>query len=279
MKLRRELGQNLLVDQGILRRIAMATGAGPDDLVIEIGPGTGNLTRALLATGARVTAVELDERLAAEAERRVGRNPALKVIRSDILKADLEELVPETDRPAIAVGNLPYYISSAIIFRLLENREMFRCIVVLVQKEVGERMASAPGSRSFGMLSVFCQAEADCRILFNVGRDEFRPVPEVDSCLVLLEPLPVGSAGIEDREMFERIVHGLFEHKRKTCYNSLRMSLDNGACSDLLPANADIEQTVTAAFEDIGIDGSKRPEQLDVQTIVALSNYFARRSF
>ncbi|MFA6449657.1 MAG: 16S rRNA (adenine(1518)-N(6)/adenine(1519)-N(6))-dimethyltransferase RsmA [bacterium] len=279
MKLRRELGQHLLVEQGILRRIAMATGAGPDDLIIEIGPGTGNLTRSLLATGARVIAIELDERLADTLERRIGPDPSLTVIRSDILKADLEEIVPESDRPALAVGNLPYYISSAIIFKLLENRDMFRSIVVLVQKEVGERMASPPGSRAFGMLSVFCQAEAECRILFNVGRDEFRPVPDVDSCLVHLDPLPIGSAGIEDREMFELIVHGLFEHKRKTCYNSLRMSMDRGACAELLPAGSDIEQTVLAAFSEIGIDGSKRPEQLDVKTIVALSNYFARRRY
>ena len=276
MRLRRELGQHLLTDGGALRRIAAATGAGPADLVLEIGPGTGNLTRALLNTGARVTAVELDESLADELESRMGDNPSLKVARADILKAPLEELVPESDRPAIAAGNLPYYISSPIVFRLLDHRALFRTIVVLVQEEVGERMASAPGSRAYGMLSVFCQAEAECRVLFRVGRDAFRPVPEVDSCLVRLDPLPEGSAGIEDSETFSLIVRGAFEHRRKTCYNSLRLSIEKGACAGLLGRDADIDSAIAAAFEEAGIDGSLRPEQFDVQTYVALANHFAR---
>jgi len=275
-KLRRELGQHLLVDHGILHRIAEATGAGPDDLVLEIGPGTGNLTGALLATGARVTAVELDENLAAELENRIGRNPLLTVVRCDILKAQLEELVPEPDRPAIAAGNLPYYISSPIIFRLLDNRHLFRNIVVLVQEEVGERMAARPNSRAFGMLSVFCQAEAECSVLFHVGRDAFRPVPEVDSCLVRVEPLPWGNSGVEDRRIFECIVHGMFEHRRKTCYNSIRLSFSKGACRDLQIPESDIDTTLERAFSSLEIDGSARPEQLDVPDFVAFANFFSR---
>jgi len=137
-------------------------------------------------------------------------------------------------------------------------------------------MASPPGSRTYGMLSVFCQAEAECKVLFRVPRDEFRPVPDVDSCVVRLEPLPTGSAGIEDAETFSAIVRGAFEHRRKTCYNSLRLSFEKGACSELLRPGADIDAVLAAALEDAGIDGSLRPEQFGVQDYVALANHFAR---
>jgi 16S rRNA (adenine1518-N6/adenine1519-N6)-dimethyltransferase len=276
MRLRKELGQHLLVDRKALHRIARAAEAGETDLCVEIGPGTGNLTRELLTTGARVTAVELDERMAEELAARFKDEPLLKIVRGDILKVDPSELVPPGDAPAIAVGNLPYYISSPIVFRLLEFRDLFSRIVVMVQEEVGERMCASPGSRAFGMLSVFCQVEAECKLLFRVGRDSFRPPPDVDSCVVSLEPLPPGTAGIEDRATFDLIVHGLFEHRRKTCYNSMRMSMGKGACRELLNPAADVEDTLKKTFAFLGVDAEARAETLDVATFVAIANHFHR---
>lgn len=276
MRLRKELGQHLLVDRGALKRIAREADVGEGGLCVEIGPGTGNLTRELLESGAWVTAVELDEAMAAELARRFDGEQRLRIVRDDILKAPLDALVPATDAPAVAAGNLPYYISSPIVFRLLERRDLFRRIVVMVQEEVGARMAAGPGSRAFGMLSVFCQVEAECRVLFRVGRDSFRPPPEVDSAVVLVAPLPPGAAGIEDRATFDLLVRGAFEHRRKTCYNSLRMSLEKGACRELLGPAADIEHTLKKVLHELEIGPDARAESLDVATFVALGNYFAR---
>ena len=277
MRLRKEIGQHLLTDRGALRRMAEAARVVPGGLCVEIGPGTGNLTRELLALGARVVAVELDERMAARLERSFSGEPRLSVVRADILKVSLDDLVPEADRPAVATGNLPYYISSPIIFKLLDRSELFSRVAALVQKEVGVRMCAPPGSRDYGMLSVFCQAVAECEELFTVPPGAFNPPPAVDSCAVSLAPLPPGSSGVEDRRIFSLIVRGLFEHRRKTCYNSLRISLLKGVCRELSDSGADAAGLQDSVFSDLKIDGSVRPEHLDVPTIIKVANEFARR--
>jgi len=279
MRLRKSLGQHLLVNRGVLKKIADSACSGDYGMILEIGPGTGNLTAELLRTGAHVTAVEIDENMIEQLNERFAGEPSFTLVRGDILEVPLAELVPEPMWPATVVGNLPYYISSPIIFRLLDHREIFSSITVMVQEEVGRRMTAQPGSRDFGMLSVFCQVEADCRMLFKVKRGSFKPPPEVDSAVVSIEPLPPGTGGIEDREVLARVVRGMFEHRRKTCYNSMRISLEKGECSGIINTGGDIGKTIETAFSDVGIDGNKRPEQLAVSDFISLANHFSRRRY
>jgi len=277
-KLKKRLGQHLLKDAGIQKRIAEASGAGPGTLCLEVGPGMGDLTSALLETGAKVVAVEIDPSMIAELYAMHGEDNNLDIVRGDILRKPLEELVPAEHRPAFATGNLPYYISSPIIFRLLENRELFERITVLVQKEVGARMAAAPGSSDYGPLSVFCAAEADGRVLFAVPREAFTPQPKADSCVVSLVPKRVGATGIKCRESFGRIVRGAFEYRRKTSLNSLRTCAEKGSLKDLFQGfDGDIKLLVEEALENAGIAPSARPQEIPVSSFITLSNFLCNK--
>lgn len=210
---RPKLGQHFLIKGSVLERIAAAACPRPEDLVIEIGPGRGALTRKLLQRAARVVAVEVDPFLAEYLRRAFAGEPRIEIVEADVLELDLARF----GRAPIA-GNLPYYITSPILdrtVRLAPPRAVF-----LVQKEVATRLAAHPGERDYGFLTVRTAVFADARRLFDVKPEAFRPPPKVDSAAVLLEPrsraLPV-----EDADAFVRFVGQCFQHKRKTIRNNL----------------------------------------------------------
>jgi 16S rRNA (adenine1518-N6/adenine1519-N6)-dimethyltransferase len=210
---RQKLGQHFLAGGAILERIAAAVCPTPCDLVLEIGPGRGALTRKLLERAARVVAVEVDPVLV-EHLRVTFPDPRIEVIHSDILETDL---APWRDAPI--AGNLPYYIMSPIVEKVVRLRPPRA--VLLMQKEVAQRLTAQPGTRDYGFLTVQTAAFATARVLFDVKPGAFRPPPKVDSAVVLLEPRQ-GDLGVDDPDAFVRFAGRCFRQKRKTIRNNLQ---------------------------------------------------------
>ena len=258
LRARHNLSQNFLADvdvlEGILREADPASGRG----VLEIGPGLGFLTGGLLATGARVTAVELDRGLAAllretfAAELEAG---LLRVVEGDALDQDLVHLVPP---PYDVVANLPYHITSPILHRLLGTAPRAGRLVLMVQREVAERVAAAPGAMSY--LSVFVQYHARARVAFRVPREAFEPAPKVESAVLVLEPYPADDrldAAAEDH--LWRIVQAGFRERRKMLHNVLARQLP-------VP-----EERVDEALAAVGIARDRRPQTVAVGEWIALA--------
>ena len=187
VRAKRSLGQNFLVDPNIQRRIVAALDLTPDDEVLEIGPGTGALTRHLAARAGRVVAIEKDDELAAALQAEFTDAAGVTIVHGDALEADLRALVRDPGRVKI-VGNIPYNITSPLIFHLLESGLSAERIVIMVQREVADRILAAPGEKAYGALSVGVRTVADVKRLFHVGRGAFRPVPDVDSTVIQITP-------------------------------------------------------------------------------------------
>jgi 16S rRNA (adenine1518-N6/adenine1519-N6)-dimethyltransferase len=210
---RQKLGQHFLIRGSILERIAAAACPARQDLVVEIGPGRGALTEKLLKRAARVVAVEVDPRLAERLRLKFAAEPRLEIVCADALRTNLAQW----GRATIA-GNLPYYIASPIVEKVLlldPPRAVF-----LIQKEVAERLVARPGGRAYGYLTVKTALFADARLLFEVKPAAFHPPPKVDSAVVLLEPRTRGP-GVPGRDAFLRFVAQCFRQKRKTLRNNL----------------------------------------------------------
>lgn len=276
MYLKKSLGQHLLVDEGALDGIVEAAGVGPGTRVFEIGPGAGALTKRLLNAGAAVTAVELDDRFAARLSDYATREDAisLNLVHADILSVDFDEAL----KPALAhgklkvVANLPYNIATAVIIRLLERPDLFSDITALVQKEVADRIAAPPKDSARGSLSVFCQSRAECVPGMLIPPSSFDPPPKVMSRLVKLKPFTADPFGIINRKLFDRLVESAFEHRRKTCYNSMRISLEKGAGASLLPPEMDAADLLDKLFESAGIGRPPRAQELDMRHWASLAN-------
>jgi 16S rRNA (adenine1518-N6/adenine1519-N6)-dimethyltransferase len=249
---KRRLGQHFLHDPAILRRIAAASGAGPDDTVLEIGPGPGGLTAALAATGARVVAIEKDTELIAPLATRI---PSLILAEGDALELDWHALAG-SERFIIA-GNIPYNITSPLIDKALEPPMPVR-VVFLVQKEVAERVAATPGQGSYGALSVGVQAVARVERLFSVPAGAFTPPPKVDSAVLRLTPLAAPLIAPADRGRFRAMVVGLFGLRRKQMLRALRELTG-------WPA-----ERCAAALEAAGIAATARAETLPPAMFVRL---------
>ncbi len=238
------LGQHFLVDPNTARRIVRLASVAPGDRVVEIGPGLGSLTLALLDAGATVTAVELDARLAAVLDEVTeGR---VQVVTGDALSVDLAALVPEG--PLRVVANLPYNVAVPIVVRVLEELPAASSLLVMVQAEVADRLAAPPGSRTYGAVSVKVAYHATARVVGRVPRTVFLPEPNVDSALVAItrrDAVAVDPALVSEARLFE-VVRAAFAHRRKM----LRRSLDGVVGEE--------------AFERSGVAPTGRPEELDV---------------
>ncbi len=256
---KKALGQNFLTDKNVLARIVEAGAVSGDDRVMEVGPGRGSLTGTLADTGARVLAVEIDRELAPLLEREFSGRENVEIVRADILDVDLAELL--LSRYAgkwKVVANLPYNISSQVLIRFLDNRELFSRMVLMLQKEVGERLIAPPGCKEYGILSVFCCLHFDIRREFIVKPGSFYPPPKVDSVVLRFEPLPAPRVDVGDEAFFRRVVRAAFGMRRKTLRNCLKsaMSLD--------------EKHLAQALERCGIDGGRRGETLSLEEFAAL---------
>ena len=262
LRARHSLSQNFLADVDVLESILAAAAPEPGDRVLEIGPGLGFLTRGLLDAGASVTAVELDRGLAALLRDELAPaldSGALLIVEGDALDQDLAQLV---EAPFDVVANLPYHITSPILHRLLGETPRPRRLVLMVQKEVAERIAAPPGRMSY--LSVFVQYHARTRVAFTVPAGAFEPEPAVESAVIVLEPYPeddrLPDAAAEDA--LWRLVQASFRERRKMLHNVLSRQLP------VEPAR------VAAALEAAGIEPDRRPQTLAVGEWIALLEAF-----
>jgi 16S rRNA (adenine1518-N6/adenine1519-N6)-dimethyltransferase len=261
---RKSLGQNFLVDVNIQERIALAAELTLDDVVVEIGPGLGALTGHLLERAKQVLALERDIDLATILETELKAVPSLKVIQGDALDYRFKAAATEAGRSLVVVGNLPYVITSPLIFAMLaaaQGGQVIDRAVLMVQKEFAQRMVAPPGNKTYGRLSVMVQQAADVEILFHVGAGAFLPPPTVSSTVVRLRPRAQPLAQLGTYFVFERIVREAFSGRRKMLRRSLEPAF--GA-----PA-------LHLAFEQAGIEGTRRAEELSVADFDRLAQALA----
>lgn len=252
---KRAFSQNFLVARSAVERIAEALAPRPDELTVELGPGLGTLTAALLRAGANVLAVERDRDMLAVLGDEFGGQPNLRVVEGDAASVNLTALAEEHG-PIALVGNLPYAVTGAILRNLTDQRAAVSRAVVMVQREVRDRLAAEPGTKTYGALSVFVQASFAVEPVLRVPAGAFFPPPKVESAVVRLVPLSTPRA--EETEAFRDIVHAAFGTRRKTLRNSLRRI---GA---------------EAALEVAGIDGARRGETLSIEELAVLGEAYAR---
>jgi 16S rRNA (adenine1518-N6/adenine1519-N6)-dimethyltransferase len=252
-KPRKRFGQNFLHDPQVIARIIAAVNPQPSDHLVEVGPGQGAITVELLKAAGKLDAVELDRDLIEPLQAKCAGFGEFTVHQGDALKFDFCSLASD-GRPLRLVGNLPYNISTPLLFHFLDQAACITDMHFMLQKEVVERMAAGPGSKTYGRLSVMLQTRCSVTPLFDIGPGAFNPPPKVDSAIVRLVPHSAPPFAIDDPALFERIVAQAFAQRRKT----LRKSLQR-----LVPA---------AAFEQAGIDPAERPEQLAPADFARLSN-------
>ncbi|WP_345776299.1 16S rRNA (adenine(1518)-N(6)/adenine(1519)-N(6))-dimethyltransferase RsmA [Luteimonas salinisoli] len=250
---KKSLGQHFLHERAYIERIVQALDPAPGDRLVEIGPGRGALTLPLLRRHGALTAIEFDRDLVAPLAAAAEGAGELAILREDVLAVDFAALAGDGP-PLRLVGNLPYNISSPILFHALDHAAAIRDMHFMLQKEVVERMAAGPGSKVYGRLSVMLQARCEVVPLFEVPPGAFRPPPKVDSAVVRLLPRAPESTGIDDQARFAAVVRAAFGQRRKTLRNALSVVCD--------------ADTIAAA----GIDPAARAEQLDVAAFVRLAN-------
>jgi 16S rRNA (adenine1518-N6/adenine1519-N6)-dimethyltransferase len=252
---RKSLGQHWLNDRRILERIADALELGGEETLVEIGPGRGSLTEVLVPRVKRLILVEYDRALAAILRQRYATNPVVEVIEADVLTVDFAGVVGGDDY--LLVGNVPYYITTPILFHALQPPRPRRA-VYLVQREVATRVASPPGSKEYGALSVNVQAVAHAKTLFKVAPGSFQPPPKVDSAVVRIEPRPDPVISPSEEVAFRRFVLDAFGMRRKQMRRILRA---------IWSLSVEDAETVLASA---GVDPEARPETLPPETFARL---------
>lgn len=248
---KRYLGQNFLYDPSILKRIIQVAQLSREDVVVEIGPGPGRLTRMLAERVRKVIAIELDKMLFEELKTELADYKNMEFIHGDALKYPYESL-PEFK----VVANIPYYITTPIIFRLLKARKNLRSMTFTVQKEVAERIAAAPGGRDYGVLSLMVQYYAEPRLKFIISKRSFRPMPRVDSAVLHIKILERPSVSVKDEEIFFKVIKTSFSQRRKMLSNSLKS----------------LREDIRDRLIQAGIDPERRPETLGIEEFARLSD-------
>ncbi len=253
---KKSLGQHFLKDPYYIKKITGVAGIGPDDQVLEIGPGLGHLTRKLAAGAKRVIAVEFDERLIPRLRKEFSETAKIEIVHADALEYQYDTL-PGTWK---VVANLPYYISTPIVRKLLQFREKFTTLSLMLQKEVAERIASPPGSKEYGFLSVLVQFYTEPRIEFMVPAGAFTPAPEVDSAVITLTVRTNSPVQVRDESFLMRVVKAAFSQRRKTLKNALKQ-LDVS------------REGMDKVFAATGIDLGRRAETLSIDEFGILADF------
>lgn len=264
---RKRLGQNFLVDARVLEAIIEAGDFSSEDVVLEIGAGTGVLTQRLALSSDRVMAVELDAGLFRILQSTFQANPNVTLIHADILDLDLSTLAGSESKPASikVVGNLPYYITTPILMKMLDASRLIKMILVMVQEEVGARIVASPGTKDYGALSIAATYRSDVQILRRVPASSFYPRPNVDSVLLRLDVRSQPAVAVRDEELFFWIVRSAFQYRRKTLRNALILAIRAGELQ--LPENS-----VDEALRALGIDPRVRGETLSKAEFAELAN-------
>ncbi len=259
-KFSKSLGQNFLIDGNIVRKIVSEANISKDDYVLEIGPGMGTLTEELAINAKKVVAVELDKKLLPILDETLEPYDNVEIVYGDILKIDVNNLIEEKlgGGPVKVVANLPYYVTTPIIGKLIEDNLKLDSIIVMVQKEVAERMSAVPGSKNYGSLSIFVNFYCEPKIVVKVPNTVFMPQPKIDSAVIKLD-IKSDLPDI-DREKFFAVVKAAFSKRRKTILNALStygFSLD--------------KEIIKEALESSGIKPEERAENISVEDFIKLS--------
>lgn len=263
----KSLGQNFLIDDNVIDRILEGARVSEGDKIIEVGPGIGTLTREMAKKAEKVTAIEIDKNLIPILEETLSEFDNVEVINEDILKVDVEKLVEEklSGGPVKLIANLPYYITTPIVMKFLEEDIPVTDIVVMVQKEVADRMNAVPSTKDYGALSVAVQYYCDTEIVAKAPRHMFIPQPNVDSTVIGLHIREEKKYNAENEDIFFKTVKAAFGQRRKTLLNSLSSMgmLDKASVKEVL--------------SDAGIDEKRRGETLSIEEFAHLSNIINER--
>lgn len=258
LRANKKLGQNFLINESIIYDIVKKANVTKEDVVIEIGPGLGSLTKELINNAKKVIAIELDPNMIDILKSRFGIFDNFEVIYGDVLKIDLEELIKGYDSVKV-VANLPYYITTPIIMKLLEDKLKIKSITVMVQKEVGERICATHKDKEYGAITVSVQYYSEPQIIIDVPKENFLPAPEVDSCVIRLDMREKPLVSLKDEKLFFRLIKGAFTQRRKTINNSLTCSGKS-------------KEEIIAALNKLGIDSKLRAENLSIQQYADIAN-------
>lgn len=255
----KSLGQNFLVDRNIIDKIITSAALGADDPVLEIGPGRGALTEIMAQRAARLLLIEYDHALAASLKETYSNDSRVAVVDADILAVNLDALLADQELKWKVVANLPYNISTQVLFKLMEVRNRVSRMVLMLQREVAERLTAAPDCSDYGVTTVLLGLWYDMRIEFIVAPGCFHPRPKVDSAVISFVPLAAPRAEVGDEEVFRRVVKAAFAMRRKTLSNCLKR------------AELTTNEQLSSILLECGIDGQRRGETLTLEEFATLS--------
>lgn len=256
------LGQNFLINPSVCPKMAELCGADENTGVIEVGPGIGVLTNELCKVAKKVVAIELDERLPAILGKTLADHDNVNVISGDVMKIDLHKLIEDEFQgmDVVVCANLPYYITSPVIMKLLEEKLPIKALTVMVQKEAADRLCAQMGTRECGAVTAAVRYYSEPKLLFKVSAGSFMPAPKVDSAVIRMDVDKKPALEIKDEKLFFRVVRGAFSQRRKTVANSL---------SSMLSID---KKTVNSAIVKAGVNPQARPEAMTLEEFAALSN-------
>lgn len=256
------LGQNFLVNPSVCPKMAQMCGADGNTGVIEVGPGIGVLTNELCKVAKKVVAIELDERLPKILEKTLADCQNVEIISGDVMKIDLHKLIEEKfpGMEVVVCANLPYYITSPVIMRLLEEKLPIKALTVMVQKEAADRLCAQMGSRECGAVTAAVRYYSEPRLLFKVSAGSFMPAPKVDSAVIRMDVDNRPKLSVNDEKLFFKIVRGAFSQRRKTVLNSLSSALGADKAS------------LQKAFEIAQVSPTLRPEAMTLEEFARVSN-------
>lgn len=264
--LKKSLGQNFIVEPNILANIVKAAGLDEHTNVIEVGPGIGALTEYVARSSKQVVAFEIDDRLIPVLEDTLSPYDNIRVVHQDVLKANLKEVLAETidlEEPLMVVANLPYYITTPIIMHFLESELRIDGLVIMMQKEVADRITAAPGSKAYGSLSIAIQYYMEAEIAFIVPKTVFVPQPNVDSAILKLTRRDKPVVEVKDKKFFFELIRASFVQRRKTIWNNLLIRYGK---------TDEIKAELTAGLEKAGIDPKRRGESLSIAEFAKLAD-------
>lgn len=260
LKANKKLGQNFLISDDIVNQIIMEAEVSKEDTIIEIGPGLGALTAKLAENAKEVIAIELDDNMINVLKERFSLYQNVQIIHGDVLKVNLQELIENKTNVKI-VANLPYYITTPIVMKLLEDKLNIEQITVMVQKEVGERFTALPNGKEYGAITVSINYYTEPTIVIDVPRDNFNPIPDVDSCVVNLK-IRKEHIKLKDEKMFFKVIKAAFSQRRKNIGNSLT-------------GIGKSKQEIKEMLDKLKIDSNLRAENLSIETFAKISDYIA----
>ncbi|HHY64478.1 MAG TPA: 16S rRNA (adenine(1518)-N(6)/adenine(1519)-N(6))-dimethyltransferase RsmA [Clostridiaceae bacterium] len=266
LRLTKTLGQNFLTDINIIKKIVAAGEVCPSDLVVEIGPGIGSMTAEIAARAGKVIAVEIDRHLIPALEENLASFPNVEIINGDIMEVDLESLTKGWTGPLKVISNLPYYITTPVVMMLLEGNVAWDTLVLMVQKEVAQRMAAEPSTRDYGALTVAVKYYSEPKLAFTVSRNCFIPKPDVDSAVVKLKKRVLAGSADVDKEFFFKVVRASFGQRRKTLLNSLGSQ----------PFVQGGKERLREALSRLGISENVRAEELSIHDFLNLTKELSR---